>query len=136
MQDRRANAILQALVHGVHPYTGEPLPSDSVVQDPGVIRALLSGMTALNAVEARAARRAQLPKNVGLPWTELELASVRREFEGGQPIEEIARAHGRSARAITHRLAMLGLVAESDPSLGFVQPAGPRRERSGGNTRD
>lgn len=136
MRDRRANAILQALVHGVHPYTGDPLPSDSVVQDPGVIRALLSGMSALNAVEARAARRAQLPKNVGLPWTELEVASVRREFESGQPIEEIARAHGRSVRAITHRLAMLGLVADNDPSLGFVIPRRQRRDRSGGNTRE
>lgn len=120
MLDRRANAILQALVHGVHPHTAEPLPMDSVVHDPEVLRALLRGMTALNAVEARAARRAQLPKNVGRPWTQIELAGVRREFESGQTLEEIARLHGRSTRAITHQLAKLGLVSE-DQASAFLQ---------------
>src|SRR5215469_11314983 len=104
MNNQRAQQILRALVQGMHPLTGEPVVNDSVLQDADVLRALLAGITALDIVQHRAARRAQLPKNVGQRWTEAETVAIRQEFERGESLETIARAHGRSVRAVTHRL--------------------------------
>jgi hypothetical protein len=44
-------------------------------------------------------------------WTPEAEADVRRRFQGGQSVAEIARAHKRSPRAIELRLQRLGLVA-------------------------
>lgn len=114
MNNQRAEQILQALVQGIDPHTGEPL-KESVLQNAEVLRALLAGIGTLKGAQVRAKRRAQLPENVGKAWTDAELATLRREYESGQSIEEIAKTHGRSTRAIAHRLAKLGLIQE-DPS--------------------
>jgi hypothetical protein len=44
-------------------------------------------------------------------WTPDEEAEVRRRFESGQKVAEIARAHKRSPRAIELRLQRMGLLA-------------------------
>jgi len=69
MQEQRARKILQALVEGVDPTTGVELEAGTVLQRADVLRALLAGVTALEQVSARAQRRAQLPDNVGRPWS-------------------------------------------------------------------
>src|SRR5215217_4387210 len=68
MQEQKARQILQALIQGVDPFNGEELATGSVLQQPDVLRAMLVGVAALEAGAARAARRAQMPENVGRPW--------------------------------------------------------------------
>ena len=111
MDNRRIREIFESLVEGLDPETGAALPSDSVVQRTTVLRALLAGIEALDVAERRAARRAHLPKNVGRSWSDVELATLRREFESGMAIEQMAPAHGRTVKAITARLEQMGLIA-------------------------
>jgi hypothetical protein len=111
MDQRRVREIFEALVEGIDPDTGAALPSDSVVQRNTVLRALLAGIEALEVAERRAARRAHLPKNVGRSWSDAELATLRREFESGLGIDQIAPAHGRTVKAVIARLEKMGLIA-------------------------
>lgn len=110
MQTRRAKQILLALIQGIHPETGEALIAESTLQNADVLRALLAGISALESGELRAQRRAQLPKNVGEPWTNTEVETLRTEFGSGVALEEIANTHGRTVRAIVNRLIQLDLM--------------------------
>ena len=110
MQEQRARKILQALVQGIDPTTGEELPGETVLQQADVMRALLAGVTALEQVSARAQRRAQLPDNVGRPWTPDEERSLVAAFQAGDSLPDIATKHARTLRAIEARLERLGLL--------------------------
>ena len=110
MQEHRARKVLQALVQGVDPATGEELTTPGVLQQADVLRALLAGIAALDQVTARAHRRSQLPENVGVQWTAEEERLLITAFQGGDPLAEIAVKHGRTLRAIEARLERLGLL--------------------------
>jgi hypothetical protein len=110
MQEQRARKILQALVEGVDPATGEELEGGTVLQRAEVLRALLAGVTALDQVSARAQRRALLPDNVGRPWSADEERTLVTEFQAGDSLADIATRHGRTLRAIEARLERLGLL--------------------------
>jgi hypothetical protein len=110
MQEQRARKILQALVQGVDPTTGAELEAGTVLQRADVLRALLAGVAALEQISARAQRRAQLPENVGLPWSDDEERTLVSEFQSGDSLSEIAGKHGRTLRAIEARLERLGLI--------------------------
>ena len=110
MQEQRARKILQALVQGVDPTTGAELEAGTVLQRADVLRALLAGVAALEQLSARAQRRAQLPENVGLPWTSDEERALISAFQAGDPLTDIAAKHGRTLRAIEARLERLGLI--------------------------
>jgi hypothetical protein len=69
MREQRAWQILQSLVDGVDPTSGQKLPVGTVMQSAEVIRALLVGIAALRLTFARAERQSLLPENVGRPWT-------------------------------------------------------------------
>jgi len=105
-----AKAILQALVQGYDPLTGAALPPESVLQQADIIRALLAGITALEAGAARALRRSQLPENVGRAWSAEEEANLTGAFHAGEPLATLAQRHGRTPTAIEARLEKLGLV--------------------------
>lgn len=127
MERRRVREIMQSLIEGVDPETGGPVPSDSVLQSAIVLRALLAGIEALGGAERRAARRARLPENVGRSWDESELASLRREFESGMTLDEIASAHRRTVKAISARLEKMGVLARTD---GWNRVSGVEGSRS------
>jgi hypothetical protein len=110
MQEQRARKILQALVQGVDPTTGAELEAGTVLQRADVLRALLAGVAALEQISARAQRRAQLPENVGLPWSADEERTLVAEFQSGDTLPDIAAKHGRTLRAIEARLERLGLI--------------------------
>lgn len=116
--------ILQALIAGVDPESGEPLPNDSTLHQPGVIRALLAGLSALELTTARALRRAQLPDNVGSTWTTEEESRLVAAFKNGELPEVISKKHGRTLRAIEARLQKLGLITEAERTTrgGFSSP--------------
>jgi catalase (peroxidase I) len=111
MQEQRARQILQALVQGVDPFNGKDLPAGTVLQQADVLRALLAGVAALEQNAMRASRRAQLPQNIGRPWSEEEQGNLIDSFQAGEPLAEIASRHGRTLRAIEARLEKLGLLS-------------------------
>jgi hypothetical protein len=107
---QRSRQVLQALVQGVDPETSAELPMDTVLNRVDVVRALLAAIEALDAVSARALRRAQLPGSVGKTWSDEEERQLKVEFAGGEPVPVIATKHGRTVRAIEARLERLGLL--------------------------
>jgi hypothetical protein len=114
MQERRARQILQALIQGVDPFSGEELPAGTVLQHADVLRALLAGVAAIEQDAARASRRAQLPRNIGRAWSADEHAELIDAFQSGESAAEIAAKHGRTVRAIEARLEKLGLITAAD----------------------
>lgn len=110
MTQTRARQILQSLIQGLDPVTGEELPRETVLQHAEVLRALLAGLSALEMTAARAMRRSQLPDNVGQAWTTEEESRLVTAFRRGVAPVEIAREHGRTLRAIEARLEKLGLM--------------------------
>ena len=62
---QRSRQVLQALVQGVDPETSAELPKDTVLNRVDIVRALLAAIDALDTVNARALRRAQLPRERG-----------------------------------------------------------------------
>jgi hypothetical protein len=114
MNQSRARQILQSLIQGVDPVTGEELPHETVLQHADVLRALLSGLSALELTAARALRRAQLPDNVGQTWTTDEESRLVAEFKSGVLPDAIAHKHGRTLRAIEARLEKLGLITAEE----------------------
>ena len=124
MKEQRARHILQSLVQGVDPSTGEELPPGSKLQKAEVLRALLAGVAALELVAARAQRRAQLPGNVGRAWSKEEEALLVEAFKCGESPAEIAVRHARTLRAIEARLERLGLLTAEQRSTsdGYVGP--------------
>ncbi len=126
MKESRACQILQALVQGVDPITGEELPSGTALQHADVLRALLAGAAALEQMAARALRRAQLSGNVGQAWSSEEEQTLMGEFQRGDALASIATAHGRTLRAIEARLERLGLITPQQRSThNSFSPAGP-----------
>jgi hypothetical protein len=132
MKEQRARQILHALVQGVDPLTGEELPSGTILQEADVLRALLAGVSALELMEARAQRRAQLPGNVGRTWSEDEERSLVEAFKSGESPADIADRHGRTVRAIEARLEKLGLLTAEERSTtnSFTGPTTGAASRS------
>jgi hypothetical protein len=122
MKQPRARQILQSLIQGVDPVTGEELPRETVLQHAEVLRALLAGLSALELTAARAQRRAQLPDNVGQAWTTDEESRLVAEFRSGESPVAMAHKHGRTLRAIEARLEKLGLITaeQRTTSGGFT----------------
>ena len=134
MQQTRARQILQSLIQGVDPVTGEELPHETVLQHAEVLRALLAGLSALEQTAARAQRRAQLPDNVGRAWTTEEEGRLVAAFKSGESAPAIARKHGRTLRAIEARLEKLGLMTAEQRTTrgGFTGVSeAPPRPRNG-----
>ncbi|HZT01909.1 MAG TPA: hypothetical protein VFA39_06570 [Steroidobacteraceae bacterium] len=114
MQHTEAKTILTSLIEGRNPDSGERLPKECVVHRSDVIRALLLGVGAIDASDARAKRRAQLPKNVGRDWTTKEEEQLRSEFTAKESLSAIAAQHGRTLRAIEARLQKMGLITAEE----------------------
>jgi DNA-binding NarL/FixJ family response regulator len=85
-----------------------------VLHHADVLRALLTGLTALEQTAARAQRRSQLPDNVGQAWTTEEESRLVAAFKSGDSAIAIARQHGRTLRAIEARLEKLGLITAEE----------------------
>lgn len=107
---QRAKQVLRLLIHGTDPATGEELSADTIVNRVDVNQALLIAVTAIDKVATRAARRAHLPSAVHRKWSPEEEETLTALFKNGQALEEIARRHHRTVRAIETRLEKVGLI--------------------------
>jgi hypothetical protein len=123
-----AKATLKSLVEGVDPVTGYPIPKSMVLHHAVVIRALLCAVAVLDADEARARRRARLPRNTGRPWRAADDAQVVAAFHGGEPVAQIAADHHRSIAGVESRLERLGVLAPEQRVTRnrYVTPAARR----------
>jgi len=109
MEPREAARIIQALAGGTDPYTSEPLPGDGPLSHPDTVKALQAAAVALRSGPSRKKPR-ELPQ-AGKAWDTAEEEILVREFEGGETMAAIARAHGRTPGAIKVRLIRLGKIA-------------------------
>ena len=110
----RASKIIKALIQGTNPVTGDPLPTDNILNSADVLRAMLVAASSIEDAVGRANRRAQLPGNVGRSWSKEEEATMVAAFNAKEPIPHIANRHGRTIRAIEARLERLGLLKPED----------------------
>jgi hypothetical protein len=109
-QYQKARAVLQSLIQGLDPETGAELPKEAIVNRIEINRSMIAAVTAMEQVEARILRRAQLPESVGKTWTDEEEQRLKAEFADSEPIPLIATKHQRTIRAIEARLERLGLL--------------------------
>jgi len=129
MQTIEARPILQSLVQGLDPQTGQALAGDHVLRRGDIASALLAALTALESEALRARRRAQLPQNVGRPWGSQEEAELTSAFRAHEPLREIAARHRRTLAAIEARLEALGLITPEQRSTRnrYITRAGAHR---------
>jgi len=110
-QFQMARVVLQSLVHGLNPMTGDELPKRDIVNNIEVNRAMSTAVMALDQMMARLTRREMLPEKVGKGWTDEEEQQLKDEFSRSEPLPLIATKHGRTLQAIEARLERLGLLA-------------------------
>ena len=83
---------------------------------PQIIRALFQAIYALQVLRQREKRLAAMPEKAGVSWTAEEDERLVAQAEAGVPIDQLARAHQRTARSIHARLAKLGKASSEETS--------------------
>lgn len=127
MNAKDAYTLLETLMDGVNPITGELLPEDHVCQEPAVLRALHKALVALQGCEPdtqitssgteQAAPKPERKKSAGRErageaWSREEEAQLWDLWKNGATKNEIAKLLHRSSWAIHRRLERLGLLDE------------------------
>lgn len=107
ISDNEKLEIIDALMNGVDPITGEILDDDHLVYTREVKAILVTAQTALVRKQER--EKSRKPSS-GSRWTEEEDAKLIEEYKKGLSIKEIAEMHGRSSLAISKRLIDKSLI--------------------------
>ena len=114
--------VIEALANGTNPITGEELSSESLYNDPIVIRAMFAVLQDLKqsskvkktkrTIEQRQRENESngLPTNAGLPWTPEQRERLSEQFSSGTTIAALAEEYGRTRNAITAELKKQGLI--------------------------
>lgn len=128
MRQSEAIQILQRLVDGFDPHTGEEIPINNPVRHLKTVRALRLALKAMGGVDITSpvqglaeentasstvhsvapAGRKVLPARAGEPWKKHEDEELAAQYDNGMAIEEMAVKHGRTSGAIRSRLLRLG----------------------------
>jgi len=111
MNHTEALSVVRSLANGVDPETGEVFPADSVYQRAQTVRALYAAAEALEKMEIRERRKAELPAKTGEPWSEDEDRKLLSGFDAGRGLPEIAVAHQRTQTGVRARLVKYGRLA-------------------------
>ena len=135
MHPKHARQILQSLLQGIDPFTGQKRPAATVRRQAAALRALLEDDRAPEPGAARPARRAKRPRNVGRRWDDQEQRRLIDGFMAGDTFGVLADRHGRTLRAIETRLEKLGLNSSefrlAIDRLNSAHPAPPSSPRKG-----
>ena len=115
MTKREAAMILEQMLNGIHPVTGEVLPEGHVCTEALVMRALHAGYAALmeaqdGASGERSDNKPASRENTHKPWAEEEDQYLRQAWDGGVTIEEMRRSLRRTLRSVKCRLVYLGIA--------------------------
>lgn len=104
MSNQEAAEILQTLLKGFCPRTGEELPPEDSSRQPEVAEAMTTAALSL--------RRRELgqPRRANHFWGCQEVDQLFDELHGGLSIETIAWKHGRTVGAIWARLQLLDVL--------------------------
>ena len=126
MNYERAIEILEMLLNGIDPVTGEILPEKGTHAEPEVIRALYKGIQALSR-EAKQEKTEDISSepgttqrkvNANRPWTKEDDQQLMEFFRNQAPIEEICAVLQRRPIGINNRLVFLGLVERTTDRFG------------------
>lgn len=118
MNAMQAQEILQMLLNGIDPVTGEIFPNDHVCNEPDVIRAFHHAIAALGkeCIQDQLNDKGKSDKsknpsteNAGKPWSAKDDGNLIEMYENGTSITEIAAYYKRTKGAIRSRLVKLGL---------------------------
>ena len=129
MQASSALEIINALIDGAHPFSGESLSQESVLEDPRVLRALFTAVRALEKEMTPAAQidtqlsssklyseedrgTAARTDNAGAPWQQSEELYAVSRFKSGYSVSHIANKLGRSKGAVQKRLRIMGAIPQ------------------------
>jgi hypothetical protein len=120
MDTSDALPLIEALASGTDPISGNPLPKDSPLQHPMIVRALF---TALRLLEGQTATPVRDPKSdterplrAGEAWDAEEDRKLTHAFHAGEPFTQLAKSHQRSRGAIVSRLTRLGEIEPTTAS--------------------
>lgn len=127
MDESRAHSIVASLANGVDPMTGRAFAADSPYQAPDIVRALYLAAQALEAkASPRARAKGELPANAGKPWNDEEDRRLLAQFDKGQSLQELARAHARTVAGIQARLERHGRLQPQGSQDRHAQPSSAR----------
>lgn len=138
MTHRQAIDILELLMEGIHPVTGEILP-ENVLSEPDVIMAIRSAIRALrmaavnerkmiegnNLPEQRLTKKGTL--DAGRPWTEEDDKRLKELYLRQVSIGEMCDSLQRRPRGVNNRLIFLGLVQPEVNRYGRPLTSGMER---------
>jgi len=110
MELSRAIEIVEALMDGHDPYTGEVFEDSIVFQRADTVRALTLALEAMRSRKKAAERQRRLPENFGKPWTEEETKRLLSAFDEGLDIKTLAKNHIRTQGGIRRKLEQLGKI--------------------------
>lgn len=116
MTRQEAAEILEQLLNGIHPVTGEVLPEEHVCAEAKVMRALHAAYIALMDTQGGnvpGERTACIPasrENTHKEWSEEEDEYLRKAWGGGVTIEDMRRTLHRTLRSVKCRLVYLGIA--------------------------
>ncbi len=123
--------ILEMLMDGVDPITGEILPAEHVCQEPAVSQALLRAVALLRSQpEETVQPRTRKKRNAGRPWTMDETMELKRLFEAGASVHELCSLLERRPRGIDKQLQYLGLLPKEEHSTPAGHPAAAGAEKA------
>ena len=105
----RAKEILEGLANGINPLTGELLAPEDSCNQPDVIRALHTILSAL----AKKTQKAQ-PENAGKPWTSDDDRILAAMYDEGKTCKEICEYFKRSTGGVASRLVRLGKIPDRE----------------------
>ena len=122
MNNQEACELLERLIAGVHPTTGELLANDSAYSDPMVLRALALAIQALRNAQEPARRTRESRANNRLSWTSEEDEFLRKAFSQGLTPSAIGAQLQRSEHNVKVRLNALGLASREELGLSSAPP--------------
>lgn len=115
MNIEEAILILETLLSGINPDTGEVISSKNIYSSTKVRQAINFVIIQLDSKRGKI----KYP-NSGKVWEKEEDLSLSKEFYEDIPLHEISKIHGRTLGAINSRLLKLGLI-EKDDNLFFKE---------------
>ena len=127
MDNQEACELLERLIAGVHPTTGELLANDSAYNDPMVLRALALAIQALRGAQEPARRTRESRANNRLSWTGEEDEFLRKAFSQGLTPSAIGAQLQRSEHNVKVRLNALGLASREALGLRGAGSQGGRQ---------